>query len=266
MRSGSSECQLTVAQSMSHTTTRPPGRSARCICASAAVGSATYSSTCTHSAASKSAASTGSAVASPSRNSTLAWPAQRRAATASMSGLASMPTTDPSGPISSEQLLGVEARAAADVEDALACACGERLAHERTPAAHVAPAVQRVELPRPALVEGQLALLDGQRGRLPAEGHVGMARAALRGGGEHRRARVDAHDGAVGADLVEAAPRRRSPGRSRRRGRARPGSRGQRLAHERPPPAHVARAVQRLHLPGAALVEGQLAHRLPRAA
>ena len=47
------ECQLTVAQSTSHTTTRPPGRSARCICASAAVGSATYSSTWTQSAASK---------------------------------------------------------------------------------------------------------------------------------------------------------------------------------------------------------------------
>ena len=46
-----------------------------------------------------------------------------------------------------EQLLDVEARAAADVEDALAGARGQRLAHERPPAAHVARAVQRLELP-----------------------------------------------------------------------------------------------------------------------
>ena len=56
----------TVAQSTSQKTRRPPARKARCISASAAGTSSTYSSTCTDSAASKLAFSTGSEVASAS--------------------------------------------------------------------------------------------------------------------------------------------------------------------------------------------------------
>ena len=61
--SSSAACQETVAQSTSHTTTRPPGRSARRISASAAGTSWTYSKTWTARAWSKLASGTGSDVA-----------------------------------------------------------------------------------------------------------------------------------------------------------------------------------------------------------
>ena len=86
-----------------------------------------------------------------------------------------------------------------------------------------------------------------------------MARTAGGGGGEHLRAAVDAHDGAVRPDDVEQLLDVE----------ARPaadvedplaGARGEGLADERTPAAHVARAVQRLQLPGEVLVEDELAH------
>ena len=109
-----------VAQSTSQIATRPPGRSARRISARAAGMSATYSSTWTLRAASKSASPTGSEVASPWTNSAFGLP--------------------------------------------LIASPSER---------------------------------------------------------QHRRAAVDADDRALRADLLERARRRRSPGRSRRRGPAR---------------------------------------------
>src|SRR5688572_7488118 len=69
------------------------GAQGACISASAAGTSATYSSTCTDSAASKLAFSTGSEVASASWNATLSCPSERCAATASIGWLLSMPTT-----------------------------------------------------------------------------------------------------------------------------------------------------------------------------
>ena len=113
-------------------------------------------------------------------------------------------------------------------------------------------------------VEGRL--LDGQRRRVPlAEAGVGVPRAAVLGGGEHLRVRVDAHDRAVGADLVQQLLDEEAWAAAHIED-AFAGAHRQRLAHQRPPPAHVAGAVQLLHLPRAALVEGQLAHRLPRPA
>ena len=168
MRAGSSECQVTVAQSTSHTTARPPGRSARWISASAPVASATYSSTCTHSAASKLASATGSAVASPWWKAALAWRAQRRGGGGEHLGAGVDAHDAAVRPDDVEQLLGVEARPAADVEDPLAGASGEGRADERAPAAYVTRAVRRLELPDEVLVEDQLAHL--RRPYLPVTG------------------------------------------------------------------------------------------------
>ena len=74
-----------------------PGRSRPAL----PVGSATYSITCTHSAASKPPSSTGSAAALPVPKVTLGCPSQRGRARASMSGLASTATIEPVWPTSS---------------------------------------------------------------------------------------------------------------------------------------------------------------------
>jgi hypothetical protein len=123
IRSGSAECQDTVDQSTSETTSRPPGRRARCSSARAAAGSETYSSTCTDSALSKLASATGSAVASALL----------------------------------EQLGDVEARPAADVKDPLAGGGPQSLADQPPPAQHVTGAVQGLELVGEVVVEDQLA-------------------------------------------------------------------------------------------------------------
>ena len=93
--------------------------------------SSTYSSTWTLTAASKSPSATGSAVASPSSSSAFSRPSTRRPAIASIGALESTPTTEPCGADRLEQLGDVEARAAADVEDALA-RCGRE--RRRAPA------------------------------------------------------------------------------------------------------------------------------------
>ena len=103
MRSWSADRIETVAQSTSHTTILPPGRSARWISRSAAVASGTYSSTCTVSAASNSASGDRKRVASASWKATLARPSERAAASARLAGLPSRPTTDPSGPTASSR-------------------------------------------------------------------------------------------------------------------------------------------------------------------
>ena len=146
VRARSVVCMDTVAQSTSHTTRRPPARKARCNSTSAAGTSATYSSTCTDSAASKLAFSTGSEVASASWNATLSCPSQRCAARASIGGSHVL-----------EQLGNVEPRSAADVHDAFARGDAESVADQPPAAQHVARAIERFEHSRGALVELQLA-------------------------------------------------------------------------------------------------------------
>jgi len=143
-----------VAQSTSQTSTRPPGRKARYISASAAGTCETYSSTRTDSAASKLASSTGSEVASTSWNATLSCPSERCAATASIGWLLSMPTTEPSDPdvLRRRQL----------VRDALGVTPGERVLDVGCgPGFYVAEllerAIEHFELSGGALIEFQLA-------------------------------------------------------------------------------------------------------------
>lgn len=66
MRSRLPECQRIESQSVDTTTARPPGLKTRYVSASAASTSATYSNTCTDTAASKLPSSAGSSVALPS--------------------------------------------------------------------------------------------------------------------------------------------------------------------------------------------------------
>ncbi len=153
MRASSSVRIDTVAQSTSHTTTLPPGLSARWISRSAAVTSGTYSSTCTLSAASNSPSATGSDVASASWKATFCRPSERRAASARLAALPSTPTTEPSGSHGVEQLGHVEARAAAHVEDPLSGGRPEGFVDQAPPAAHVALLVRPLELLHDAVVE-----------------------------------------------------------------------------------------------------------------
>ena len=120
IRSGSAECHESVVQSTSHRTTRPRGRSARWISARTAGRSATYSSTCTERAASKSSPSTGQR----GRVGLVKGDVRVRLRAVRGDGEHRRADVDADdrafGPDRFQELGDVEARPAADIEDPLA--------------------------------------------------------------------------------------------------------------------------------------------------
>ena len=157
VRAGSVVCTDRVAQSTSHTTRRPPARKARYISASAAGTSATYSSTCTDSAASKLALldRQRGGVRLVERDVVVSLAAMRRHCEHRLAAVDADHRAVGSHLL--EQLGGVEPGSAAHVQDAFARRDAEGVADQLPAAQHVARAIEQFEPSRGALVELDLA-------------------------------------------------------------------------------------------------------------